>query len=218
MHYSEVNIKPDERIAKVMRHNILNYLKDAKRGDLLAIGFGWGDELRVAKKMDFKNIKGVDIDENSIRKLKKEFDVKLYDGKKLPYKEKTFDVVLMNAVLEHLKNPDEILAEVSRVLGKNGEVVIITPDPSQAYSIFSNFWADQTHVRPYHKKAVENMLKTHGFSIKKSYVKVAFLPIFQKIFTSLGLYKVYYGMVWFFNLFKIGIKEVCVIGIKRGEK
>jgi ubiquinone/menaquinone biosynthesis C-methylase UbiE len=214
MHYSEVNIKPIERISKIMRHNIAKCLKDAKRGKFLAIGFGWGDELRVAKEMGFTKISGVDIDKNAVRKVGKSFDVQLYNGKKLPYKSGSFDVVLMNAVLEHLRNPDEILSEIYRVLRKNGEVVIITPDPSQCYSIFSNFWADQTHVRPYHRIAVENMLKTNGFKIKKSYVRVAFVPIVQKVATSLGLHSLYYAVVWICNPLRIGIKEVCAIGVK----
>jgi ubiquinone/menaquinone biosynthesis C-methylase UbiE len=214
MHYSEVNIKPIERISRIMRHNVARCLKDAKRGDFLAIGFGWGDELRVAKEMGFTRISGVDIDRNAVQKVGKNFDVQLYDGKRLPYKSGSFDVVLMNAVLEHLRNPDEIISEIRRVLRKGGEIVIITPDPSQCYSIFSNFWADQTHVRPYHRIAVENLLKTGGFKIKKSYVRVAFVPIVQRVATSLGLYQLYYAVVWLCNLFRIGIKEVCVIGTK----
>jgi hypothetical protein len=69
-------------------------------------------------------------------------------------------------------------------------------------------------VRPYHRIAVENLLKTGGFKIKKSYVRVAFVPIVQRVATSLGLYQLYYAVVWLCNLFRIGIKEVCVIGTK----
>jgi len=213
-HYSEVNIKPIERIDKVMRHNIFQYLNDTKRGDFLDIGFGWGNQLRVAKEMGFTKISGLEIDKNVVDIVKKEFDVKWYDGKKFPYKDGSFDVVLMYMVIEHLKDPSEIIAEMYRVLRYDGEIIIVTQDPSQCNAIFSNFWEDQTHVRPYPRIAIENLLRIEGFKIKKSYIKVAHVPIVQRIMTMLGFYKVYYGIMWLCNLLKVGTKEVCVIGKK----
>lgn len=46
----------------------------------------------------------------------------IYDGKKLPFKNKNFDTAILITVLHHTKNPEAILAEASRVAR---QVVII---------------------------------------------------------------------------------------------
>jgi ubiquinone/menaquinone biosynthesis C-methylase UbiE len=213
MHYSEINIKPVERLRVVFMNNIREYLRGISGKEFLSIGFGWGNDLKVARALGF-NVHGVDIDKNSVKKLSKEFDVKLMKGNKIPYKSGSFDVVFCDNVLEHMKEPSKQIAEMARVLKKGGKLVIVTPDPSQTTSYFSNFWADQTHIRPYHRVAVENLLKTHGFKIARSKVVVAYVPIAQAILTRLGLYGLYFAFCKFCNIFGIGIKEVYVIGVK----
>ena len=44
----------------------------------------------------------------------------------LPFKDKSFDVILMRFVVEHLKNPQNAFHEVNRILTHRGKVVIIT--------------------------------------------------------------------------------------------
>ena len=40
-----------------------------------------------------------------------------------------FDVIVMCALIEHLKNPERFLSIISRLLAKNGRIVITTPTP-----------------------------------------------------------------------------------------
>lgn len=42
------------------------------------------------------------------------------DGRNLPFKEETFDVVMSTGLLEHFKNPQIIISEMTRVLTKGG--------------------------------------------------------------------------------------------------
>ena len=49
------------------------------------------------------------------------------DAQKLPFGNNVFDVVCMHAVLEHIPNPMEALAEATRVLSPNGRLVIVGP-------------------------------------------------------------------------------------------
>jgi SAM-dependent methyltransferase len=51
----------------------------------------------------------------------------LYDGKRLPYQDKTFDSVLCNQVLEHVFNPDEFLTEINRVMKSGGKLLLTVP-------------------------------------------------------------------------------------------
>jgi SAM-dependent methyltransferase len=51
----------------------------------------------------------------------------LADVKKLPFKDENIDGIICNAVLEHVKYPQEAINEMYRVLKKGGECVLYTP-------------------------------------------------------------------------------------------
>jgi len=50
---------------------------------------------------------------------------RIYDGKKIPFDDNTFDYVLCTEVLEHVPDPKEFLMEIRRVM-KPGAVLIMT--------------------------------------------------------------------------------------------
>jgi SAM-dependent methyltransferase len=51
----------------------------------------------------------------------------LYDGDRLPFNDCTFDTVLSIQVLEHTPRPRRLIAEMARVLGKNGTLILAAP-------------------------------------------------------------------------------------------
>jgi SAM-dependent methyltransferase len=51
----------------------------------------------------------------------------LYDGKRLPFEDGSFDTVLSLQVLEHTPRPGELLAEMARVLRQDGQLIITVP-------------------------------------------------------------------------------------------
>jgi len=67
----------------------------------------------------------------------------IYDGKKLPFENSTFDIVFSSNVLEHLPNLDEIQKEFSRVLNNNGICIHILPSSSW------RFWTIITSIIKY---------------------------------------------------------------------
>lgn len=103
--------------------------KDAK---VLDCGSGIGLSLYYLSKF-YKNIIGIDVDQQNIRIAKKQFNklgcntkIILYDGKKLPYRDNTFDLIISMEVWEHVKNPDIMLSEIRRVLKPGGILHITT--------------------------------------------------------------------------------------------
>jgi len=69
----------------------------------------------------------------------------IYDLDRVPYpfKDNSVDVVLMQDIIEHLKNPELVLREVYRIC-KDGAVVIIrTPHPKSP-----NMKKDKSHISP----------------------------------------------------------------------
>lgn len=49
------------------------------------------------------------------------------DGHKLPFKDSVFDAVILEAVLEHVKNPKLIISEIGRILRKGGYICVAVP-------------------------------------------------------------------------------------------
>lgn len=68
---------------------------------------------------------GVDIDSPTTRELGAA-DV-FYDGRSLPFAERSFDGALCSQVLEHVFTPEEFLGEIHRVLRPGGSLVLTVP-------------------------------------------------------------------------------------------
>ena len=67
-----------------------------------------------------------DIDENALKYAKKNYKVetmKVDLNQSLPFKDNSFDVVVMAEVLEHLPYPNITLGEIRRVLKTNGKFI-----------------------------------------------------------------------------------------------
>lgn len=76
------------------------------------------------------------------------YDYPSFDIEKdhLEHENESIDFITMNAVLEHIKNPDNIFKEIRRVLKTNGLVFVRIPNWQMDYT---NFYDDPTHVKPY---------------------------------------------------------------------
>lgn len=49
------------------------------------------------------------------------------DGHSLPFKDETFDAVIIEAVLEHVKSPQKIISEAKRILRSSGYICVAVP-------------------------------------------------------------------------------------------
>lgn len=99
---------------------------------ILEIGHGNAGHLKslLSLAQDLKYT-GVDISEtmhNEAKKLNKEFQTKadfvLYEGKKLPFGDQTFDKIFTVNTVYFWENPVEFLNEIYRVLKDNGTFVL----------------------------------------------------------------------------------------------
>lgn len=80
--------------------------------------------------------------------------------KKLPYHSNSFDIVFTKSVIEHLRYPENLVAEAWRVLKKGGTMVVITPDWKTCWK---GFYDDYTHRSPMTVERVKTMLEMHEF-------------------------------------------------------
>ncbi|WP_330205438.1 class I SAM-dependent methyltransferase [Cyanobacterium sp. Dongsha4] len=66
------------------------------------------------------------IAETNIQEKNKssQISLQLVDGKKMPYPDNSFDLIISNSLIHHIPQPLELLKEINRVVKKNGVILI----------------------------------------------------------------------------------------------
>ena len=81
----------------------------------------------------------------------------LWDGKKMPFEDASFDVVISTEVLEHVSDPDAYLMEVKRVLKPGGMFFFTVPFLMSLHEVPHDYYR-------YTPFALEMIFKRVGFS------------------------------------------------------
>ena len=84
----------------------------------------------------------------------------VYDGKKIPFSNNTFDKILLRCVLEHVKDPSSILEEASRVLKLDGKMVIEVPFINPLHSIPDDYFR-------YTPDGLKELINDHNLKLEK---------------------------------------------------
>lgn len=116
--------------------NILSHLSAGAR--ILEIGGGTGYQ---AKRLagDGYIIDSIDI-YNSNYVSQSEFPIKTYDGRHIPFPDKSFDIIFSSNVLEHVSDLPYLQIEIKRVLRAGGYCVHLMPSGS---------WRNWTNIAHY---------------------------------------------------------------------
>jgi SAM-dependent methyltransferase len=145
---------------------------------ILDLGCASGFLIEFLEKKGFKNISGIDISKEAIKKcrdkgLTNTFTLDCVDTK---FKDREFDILIASDVLEHIENDDIALREWNRILKKNGILIVFVP-------AFNFLWSQHDeanyHYRRYSRKKLLDGLKKSNFSIlRTSYWNFSlFIPI-----------------------------------------
>jgi len=153
---------------------IQSKLKSLKGKKILEAGCGKGYESLQLSKLN-ADIVAVDYSKEAIKLLSKQVkkqksNLKICqaDIRNLPFKDKHFDLVFSQGVLEHFKNPDEVLKEQYRVLKHNGLIIIEVPNKYNLYTIYKhllmyvNKWGAGWE-REYTYKSLKELIEVNGF-------------------------------------------------------
>jgi SAM-dependent methyltransferase len=151
------------------RYVLYPKLKLHLKGKVLDVGCGIGDMLSYRK-----NIIGVDVNPLNVDFCKKR-QLKAYIMKPniIPFRDETFDTVLLDNVLEHIKKPSLLFKEIRRVLKPDGLLLIGVPG-------IKGYQSDDDHKVFYDEKKLYALAQKNHFNINHFF----YTPIIKSTFLS----------------------------------
>lgn len=154
---------------RLKRRNIRHMLPRITNKKILDVGGGSGD-IRydfINRGADDNQYVSLDISRNTLLLSKQLSDNISHlfigvqgDGQNLPFADGSFDIIICSEVIEHLQKDDLALKEMSRVLKKDGRVLITTPylgNPSKKWG----------HLRHYDLEMFTELVESSGFAIEQ---------------------------------------------------
>ena len=138
------------------------------KGRLLDVGCALGDCLSEAKILGWTDVVGLEVSSFAFQFAKRRgLKVKLGTLSKTFFKPNTFDAVLYQDVVEHIKDPLNELIKVKKVLKPRGLVFLVTPDIEGLWSkLLGRFWYHYKpgeHLNYFSQKTIKSVLKKSGF-------------------------------------------------------
>lgn len=152
-----------------------------KNSLVLEAGCGVGAQTKIiATKNTDSNFISIDLSDDSLREAKRmakslginNVEFKQADIYNLPFKDETFDSVIICFVLEHLHNPIQALNELKRVLKKGGTIVAIEGDHGSTF-----FYPDSKYAH----SAINCQIQLQKQSGGNSNIGRELYPLFESI-------------------------------------
>ena len=161
----------------IVRYNIFKGIKKFstgfKNGKLLDFGCGSKPYKSLFTVDEYV---GLDTNQSGHSHKNENIDV-LYDGKKIPFDDSSFDYIFSSEVLEHVFNINEIISELHRVLKVNGKILITLPF----------VWGE--HEQPYDfarytSFGMKSILEKNGFEIVHHVKTTTYIETVFQLFTA----------------------------------
>lgn len=145
------------------RVNILRKFK--KKGSILDFGCGSGYFIEAARK--YFDVEGVEFSDDLRKWLKKKLNIETY--KTLSKTKKKYDIITAFDVIEHVKDPTNLLKEFKKKLNKGGIILIYTPNKNSLGFNFlgynNNLLVPPAHLFYFNKTSFNLMTKKAGLRI-----------------------------------------------------
>lgn len=168
---SDVAVAPD--LAATMRQAevVRTFERHRRTGKLLDVGFGAGGLLSAAQSRGWKPY-GVEISRSAVERAVENQVGAIWLGDlfDVPDDFTSFDVVVMTELIEHVPEPERLVARASELLRPGGLLYLTTPHGrglssrllKSAWSVFS----PPEHLQLFSKTSVRLLLERNGFSLE----------------------------------------------------
>ena len=157
---------PDSKILSPMRIENLarfNFFRSLANGSLLLdLGCGAGEGTFYLAKDEERQVYGADLDHDALvyaQQLYQNQNAKFIqmNAEQIAFMGECFDGVVSVEVIEHIPDPNAYLAEVWRILRKDGVFVLTTPNKLRSSPTPGSLWPE--HIREYTPEELRDLLK-----------------------------------------------------------
>jgi len=156
--YSEERAPFGPYPSKLGNHIYTNFY--GRPGKVLDIGCGRGEYLQAFSDLGMEP-SGVDISP-AVLEYGHEFDIKILNLEEEDLScEDKFDFVFSKSVVEHMQKPAALVQAAYDNLKEDGVAVIMTP--SWVHNYKAAFYIDHTHVTPFTKPSLRDIMEMAGF-------------------------------------------------------
>jgi 2-polyprenyl-3-methyl-5-hydroxy-6-metoxy-1,4-benzoquinol methylase len=143
-----------------------------EKGSLLEIGSGTAELLARCQQKGW-NVTGVEPSKIARENAYKKHKIKLYENlKQAKIKDESQDLIMMWHVLEHIPNPEKLVAQLHKILKTEGRLIIAVPNhKSFDAKYYDQNWAAYDvprHLSHFDRKTMSKLLKNNGLEIKKT--------------------------------------------------
>jgi 2-polyprenyl-3-methyl-5-hydroxy-6-metoxy-1,4-benzoquinol methylase len=193
--------EPRARSAQNLHEVVIDLIKNEERGKVLDAPAGEGAISKKLHELGFSAF-SCDIAPETF-KFKGGSCAKVDLNKELPYKTSSFDHIICVEGIEHLENPWHLIREFSRILKRNGTLIVTTPNVLNLFSRFMYFinaelsyFSEESfstgHINPVSFTELKAILEKSNFkieSIATNQNKLSTLPyLFLNIVKTLLTY------------------------------
>lgn len=158
----------DKNRIKEFEINYLPFIKNLKNSKILDVGSGQGFFLDFCKEHGFSNYSGIDINKDLINVCRKKGHKVVHDdiSNFLIKTKDTFDIIVLNDILEHFKKDMAIklLKMLKEKLNREGLIIIRVPNANYLFSAYYRY-NDFTHETIYEIESLQYFLKLVGFDV-----------------------------------------------------
>lgn len=143
-----------------------------KNGNLLDYGAGSGEFLASMKRRGY-SISGIEPDAQTRKRALEKNGIELFAPSSIDEasNDKTFNVITMWHVLEHVHDPKTLLIKLRNQLNKSGTLIIAVPNYySKDATIYGSEWAAYDvprHLFHFTQKTMTKLARLSGFEIQK---------------------------------------------------
>lgn len=142
------------------------YLYIKKDSRILDVGCATGGFLNFLDKRGYKNLYGIDPIEDYVKKANNK-NIKVGNVYLIPFGDNSFDVIILDQVLEHLGSLKYPMREIYRVLKKGGLCYIGVPD-SERYNDNIYYYIMREHIQHFNIKNLKLLAQSNRFELLKS--------------------------------------------------
>lgn len=174
-------ISPRERSMPSLKFGYIRAGLAGTAGRILELGCGDGKHSRSLERLvGGVRLCGCDIDVPTLEKARDASDRTLYvggDATNLPFKAELFDAVIFTDLLEHIPDYRAVIAEIRRVLKRDGKLICYIPLEGEAHSLFQiyfnltgvNIMRPMGHVDMFRRDDVVDLLSSWFGDLKMRY-------------------------------------------------